>query len=46
MVKNPLPVQEMQVSSLSPKDPLEEEMAIHSLILFFFFCSEFCHTLK
>ena len=33
MVKNPLAIQEMQVLSLDWKDPLEEEMAIHSSIL-------------
>ena len=32
-VKNPLAVQETQVSSLGQEDPLEEEMAIHSSIL-------------
>ena len=33
VVKNPLPVREMQVRSLSWEDPLEKEMAIHSSIL-------------
>ena len=33
MVKNSLAMQEMQVLSLDWKDPLEEEMAIHSSIL-------------
>ena len=28
-----LPIQEMQVQSLSQEDPLEKEMAIHSSIL-------------
>ena len=28
------------------EDPLEQEMATHSSILFFFFCSEFCPTFK
>ena len=32
-VKNPLAVQETQVSSLGQEDLLEEEMAIHSSIL-------------
>ena len=33
VVKNPLAMQETQVLSLGWKDPLEEEMAIHSSIL-------------
>ena len=33
MVKNYLPVQEMQVPSLSLEDPLEKEIATHSSIL-------------
>ena len=33
VVKNLLPVQKMQVWSLSQEDPLEEEMATHSSIL-------------
>ena len=33
MVKNPLPMQKMQVQSLSWEDALEKEMAIHSSIL-------------
>ena len=33
VVKNQLPVQEMQVQSLGQEDPLEEEMATHSSIL-------------
>ena len=33
VVKNRLPVQEMQVPSLVQKDPLEEEMATYSGIL-------------
>ena len=33
MVKNLLPVQEMQVQSLGWEDPLEEGMAAHSSIL-------------
>ena len=33
VVKNPLPVQEMQVQSPSWEDPLEKEMATHSRIL-------------
>ena len=33
VVKNRLPVQEMQVRSLVQKDPLEEEMATYSGIL-------------
>ena len=32
-VKNPLPMQEMQVLALGQEDPLEEEMATHSSIL-------------
>ena len=32
-VKNPLPIQEIQVQSLGQEDPLEEEMATHSNIL-------------
>ena len=32
-VKNPLPIQEIQVRSLGQEDPLEEEMATHSSIL-------------
>ena len=37
MVKNPLPVQETRVRFLGQEDPLEEEMANQSSILFFFF---------
>ena len=33
MVKNPLPVPEMQVPSLGQEDPLEKEMATHCSIL-------------
>ena len=33
MVKNPLPVQEMQVPSLGQEDSPEKEMATHSSIL-------------
>ena len=33
VVKNPLPVQEMQVQSLGQEDPLEKEMATHSSII-------------
>ena len=33
MVKNPPAIQETQVRSLGPEDPLEEEMATHSSIL-------------
>ena len=33
MVKNPHAIQETRVLSLGWKDPLEEEMAIHSSIL-------------
>ena len=33
MVKNPPAVQQIWVSSLSPKDPLEKEMAANSSIL-------------
>ena len=33
MVKNPLPVPEMQVQSLGQEDPLEKEMATHCSIL-------------
>ena len=33
MVRIQLPVQEMQVSSLAPEDPLEKEMGTHSSIL-------------
>ena len=33
MVKNHLPMQEVQVRSLGRGDPLEEEMATHSSIL-------------
>ena len=33
MVKNLLPVQELQVRSLGREDPLEEEIATHSSIL-------------
>ena len=32
-VKNPLPIQEIQVQSLGQEDPLEEEMATHSSFL-------------
>jgi len=32
MVKNPLPMQEMQVWSLHGEDPLEEKVATHSHI--------------
>ena len=32
-LKNPPPVQEMQVQSLDQEDPLEKEMATHSSIL-------------
>ena len=32
-------MQEMRVRSLGPEDPLEEEMATHSNILFFFHSS-------
>jgi len=33
VVKNPLPVQEMQVQSPGREDPLEKEMATHSSII-------------
>ena len=33
MVKNRLPMQEMQVQALGQKDPQEKEMATHSSIL-------------
>ena len=33
MVKNLLPMQELQVRSLGREDPLEEEIATHSSIL-------------
>ena len=33
VVKNPPPMQEIQVQSLGREDPLEEEMAVHSGIL-------------
>ena len=33
VVKNPLPVQEMQVWSLGQEDPLEKEMDTHSTVL-------------
>ena len=33
MVKNCLPVQEMQVRSLGQEDPVEREMTTHSSIL-------------
>ena len=33
VVKNPLPVPEMQVQSLGQEDPLEKEMATHCSIL-------------
>ena len=33
VVKNRLPIQEMQVGSLGQEDPLEKEMATHSSIL-------------
>ena len=33
MAKNLPSVQEMQIRSLDPEDPLEEEMATHSSIL-------------
>ena len=33
LVKNSLPMQEMQVWSLGQEDPLEKEMATHSSIL-------------
>ena len=33
MVKNHLPMQEMQIQSLGQKDPLEKEKATHSSIL-------------
>ena len=35
-VKNPLPIQETWVQSQGGEDPLEKEMATHSIILFFF----------
>ena len=53
MVKNPPATRETWVQSLGREEPLVESMAAHSSILFFFFkfiyffiCSEFCHTLK
>ena len=33
MIKNPPPMQEMQVQSLGQEDPLKEDMATHSSIL-------------
>ena len=33
VVKNSLPMQEMQVQSLGPEDAVEKEMATHSSIL-------------
>ena len=33
VVKNLLPMQEMQIRSLSEEIPLEEEMATHSMLL-------------
>ena len=33
VVKNPLPVQEMQVQSLGREDPLEKEMATTPVLL-------------
>ena len=33
LVKNRLPLQEMQIQSLNREDPLEKEMATHSGIL-------------
>ena len=33
VVKNLLPMQEMQIRSLSEESPLEEEMATHSMLL-------------
>ena len=33
MVKNPLAMQETWIRSLGQKDPLEKEMATHSIIL-------------
>ena len=56
-VKNPPAMQEMGSEYLGLEEPLENEMATHSSILFFFFsfiswrlitlqyCSGFCHTL-